>query len=95
MLTHVVLFKLTDRSAENVQATRDRIAAIADKISELRSFEVGVNVIESERAYDIALVATFDSIEGLNAYQTHPAHVEMLSHVRAGFASVVAVDYES
>jgi hypothetical protein len=94
MLTHVVLFKLKDRSPENIAATRDRIAAIDGHIPQLRSIQVGVNVVTSDRAYDIALVETFDSVEDMKAYQVNPVHVELLKDVLPRFEASAAVDYE-
>ncbi len=95
MLTHVVLFKLHDRSPENIEATRARIAAIAGHIPELLSIEVGANVVASARAYDIGLVTRFDTVEAMQAYQVHPVHLEMLDEVKARFAEIASVDYQS
>jgi hypothetical protein len=95
MLTHIVLFKLHDRSPENVEATRARIAAIGGKIPQLLSIEVGANVVDSARAYDIGLLTTFDSVEAMQAYQVHPVHVELLADVVPRFAEIASVDYQS
>jgi hypothetical protein len=95
MLTHIVLFKLKDRSPANVAATRDRIAVLAGQIPELLSIEVGINVVDSPRAYDIALVETFESVEEMHAYQQHPAHLALLAEVMPRFEDFFTVDYES
>lgn len=95
MLTHIVLFRLKDRSPDNVTRTRDRMAAIAGQIPQLRSIHVGVNVVNSPNAYDIALVETFDSPEALKAYQSHPVHLELLRDIMSGFESFASVDYDS
>jgi Stress responsive A/B Barrel Domain len=94
MLTHIVLFKLKDRSPENIASTRERMAAIAGKIPQLRSMQVGVNVVDSEHAYDIALVEMFDSVDALKAYQVHPLHVELWHDVMARFEAFTSVDYQ-
>ncbi|MEO8393187.1 MAG: Dabb family protein [Chloroflexota bacterium] len=95
MLTHVVLFKLKDRSPENIAATRDRIALIADQIPQLRSLSLGFDVIKSDRSYDIALVETFDSVDDMKAYQVHPVHLELLKDVVPRFETTASVDYET
>lgn len=94
MLTHIVLFKLKDRSPENIASTRERMAAISGQIPQLRSMQVGTNVVESQFAYDIALVETFDSLEGLKAYQAHPVHTALMHDVMARFEAFTSVDYE-
>ena len=95
MLTHIVLFKLHDRSTENVRATCDRIEQINGHIPQLRSLEVGANVVESARAYDIALVSTFDSLTAMQEYQVHPVHVALLADVLPRFAEIASVDYQT
>ncbi len=66
------------------------------QIPALRHIEIGVNMVESARAYDIALVTRFDSLAAMKEYQAHPYHVEnIMPHTHAMAESVVAVDYES
>ncbi len=96
MITHIVFFKLSDPSPELIAATRDKLLGMNGKIPVLRHLEVGVDVIRSERSYDLAVVARFDSLADLQAYQVHPLHAgEVVPHIKAVCSSVVAVDYES
>lgn len=96
MLTHLVLFKLKDRSPENIQHLAAILQSMDGQIPLLRYIEVGVNVVESARAYDIALVTRFDSLAALKEYQAHPYHVQnVMPHTHALAESVAAVDYES
>jgi hypothetical protein len=96
MITHIVLFKLTEPSAENLTVTRNKLLSMDGKIDLLRSLDVGVDVIRSERSYDIALTTRFDSLEDLQAYQIHPYHAgEVVPHMKAVCSSIVAVDYEN
>ncbi len=93
MLTHIVLFKLKDRAV--IDTARERLAALEGRINSLRSLEVGVDVVRGERSFDIALVATFDDRAGLEAYRTHPLHVEAADYIKAESEAVVSVDYDS
>jgi hypothetical protein len=96
MISHIVLFKLADPTAENLAATRDKLLGMDGKIDLLRHLEVGVDVVRSERSYDIALTTRFDSLEDLQAYQIHPYHAGVvIPHMKAVCSSIVAVDYES
>jgi hypothetical protein len=96
MITHIVLFKLSDPTIENVTATRNKLLSMDGKIDLLRYLEVGVDVIRSERSYDIALTTRFDSLEDLQAYQVHPVHAgEVVPHMKSVCSSIVAVDYEN
>ena len=96
MITHIVLFKLADPAPENLAATRNKLLSMDGKIDLLRHLEAGIDVIRSERSYDIALTTRFDTIEDLQAYQVHPYHAgEVIPHMKAVCSSIVAVDYES
>lgn len=96
MITHIVLFKLTDPAPENLAATRNKLLSMDGKIDLLRHLEAGIDVIRSERSYDIALTTRFDTVEDLQAYQVHPYHAgEVIPHMKAVCSSIVAVDYES
>jgi len=65
------------------------------KISQLRFLEVGVDVLHSERSYDLALVTKFDSLEDMKTYQANPVHIEVSKYITSIRESAVAVDYES
>ena len=72
------------------------LLSMQGKINLLNYLEVGVDVIRSERSYDLALVTRFSSLEDLQAYQVHPYHADVvLPFMRGCSASVVAVDYLS
>ena len=94
MITHVVLFKLVDRSQENIEKARAVLASLAGKIPQLRHLEVGADVLRTDRSFDLALVARFDSLEDLNTYQIHPVHQEVIKYMLSVRESAVAVDYE-
>ena len=96
MITHIVFFKLSEPTPEKIAGTREKLLSMRGKIPELRHLEVGIDVIRSERSYDLALVTRFDSLADLQAYQVHPWHAgEVLPHMKSVCSSIVAVDYES
>ncbi len=95
MITHVVMFKLEDGSEANIQRAVEKIRALEGKVPSLRSLEVGKNVVPSARAFDLALIARFDDLAGLQAYQVHPEHVPVLDYMRAVTERQTAVDFES
>ena len=95
MITHVVLFKLKDKSQESVGKARDVLLGMRGKITSLRHLEVGMDILHSERSYDIALITRFDSMENLKAYQVHPIHLEVAKYINSVKETSIAVDYES
>lgn len=96
MITHIVLFKLKERTEEGVEAARAKLLSMQGKVEMLRHLEVGTDLIHSERSADLALVTKFDSLEDLQAYQVHPYHAnEVAAYMRGICSSVVAADYQS
>ena len=94
MITHIVFFKLKDRSPENIDKAKEVLASLAGKIPQLRHFEVGVDILRTDRSFDLALVAKFDNLEDLNAYQIHHLHQQVVKYMMSVRESAVAVDYE-
>jgi hypothetical protein len=95
MITHIVFFKLKDRSPQSVEKARDVLLGLKGKIPQLLHLDVGKDVLHSERSYDIALVTKFNSLGELEAYQKHPVHVEVAKYMTSVRESAIAVDYES
>ncbi len=95
MITHIVLFKLKDRDPGSVEKARDVLLGMEGRILQLRHLEVGVDVLHSERSYDLALVTKFDSLKDLQDYQAHPVHVEVSKYIMSVRESAISVDYES
>ena len=60
-------------------------------VPELLSCEVGINVVEGN--YDACLVSTFASVEDMEAYKKHPAHVEISAYCKKVRESRVACDF--
>jgi len=95
MVTHIVFFKLAEQTAEKIAAVRDKLLSMEGKIAELRHLEAGIDVIRSERSYDVALITKFDSLADLQSYQVHPCHAgEVVPFMKANCSSIVAVDFE-
>ena len=93
MVTHIVLVKLKD------QADRDetirRLRSLDGNVDVLRSLQVGGDVLRSERSYDVALIATFDSLDDLGTYNTDPFHQEVITYIRGVAERVHTVDFEA
>jgi hypothetical protein len=95
MINHIVLFKLKDASQKSVEKAREVLVGMRGKIPLLRHLEVGMDVLHSERSFDIALMIRFDSMEDLKAYQIHPIHLEVAKYINSVKEASIAVDYES
>jgi hypothetical protein len=93
------MFKLLDtpdakQKENNKLEVKKRLEGLPSKIGVIRTMEVGINVKESARAFDIVLVSTFDNLEDLETYRVHPAHQEFVDYISQIREKVASVDYE-
>lgn len=95
MITHIVFFKLVDQSKENIEKTQNVLLGMEGKIPVLRHLEVGIDVVRSERSYDLALITKFDSLDDLQSYQIHPVHQEIIKFINSVKDTSISIDYES
>lgn len=96
MVTHIVMFKFKpDIPAGTAEDLRQRLLALQPAIDVICKWEVGLNVGESSRPYDLVVYSTFDSMEDLAAFRKHPTHVEVASYVRGFVETSGTVDYVS
>ncbi len=96
MLTHVVLFKLKDRSAASIERTKQVLMNMENKIPVLKHLEVGTDMLHLDRSYDLALIAKFDQASDLQSYDDHPLHLEVKAHMKQVLdGSSICVDFES
>ena len=93
MLTHVVLFRFADLAV--AAECRDRMLAMKGRIPPLLDIEVGVDIVRSDRSFDLALITRHEDLDGMQAYQVHPVHQELLRWVKPRVKQAVAVDFVS
>lgn len=93
MLKHIVLYKLKDNSDAQKQKLKDTFFSMRGKIPQLKALYAGHNIIESQRAFDFALVCEFDTVEDLDIYLDHPIHQEVRKYVRSVISTSHSVDF--
>ena len=100
MVKHIVIWKLK-ASAEgaskeqNAAKIKTTIEALKTKIPQIKHIEVGVNIVPSDAAYDVALYSEFASVQDLDIYQKHPEHVAAAGFVKKVVDGRVVVDYNA
>ena len=81
MFTHIVLFKLKEATTENVEFVKNTLLLMEGNIKELKNLEVGVDVIKSDRSFDVGIITRFDSKEDYLVYDVDEFHVEKVKKV--------------
>lgn len=88
MFTHIVLFKLKEPTIENIQFVEKTLLSMKGNIKKLKELEVGVDIIRSDRSYDIGIITRFDSQEDYLAYDVDEFHVEKVKKVIGSYLEV-------
>jgi hypothetical protein len=94
MVKHIVMFKLSEKTTENLDSVVKALRGMEGKIEVLRFIEVGINFSDSDRSYDVVLTTHFDDKEGLDIYATHENHVPVAKLMRSLCSHSVVADYE-
>ena len=93
MIKHIVMFKLSEKTPENMEYAIKSLKSLEGNIETLKAIEIGSDFLESERSYDIVLTAQFDNQEDLKIYAQHENHLPVVKIMRSACASSVVVDY--
>ena len=92
MLKHVVMWKLNeDKKNENMCLMKEKLEMLVGVVSVIRSLQVGFN--ENGGEYDVILITDFDSMEDLQAYDSHPEHQKVREFIKNVVQKRAAVDY--
>jgi hypothetical protein len=89
-----VLFRF---KAETTQSDREAflemLRALPSKISEIRSFEAGFDLVRAPRSFDLALNASYDDLAALERYARHEHHLPVVERSKEICEQVVAADF--
>lgn len=100
MIKHIVMWKLKTSAEgasreQNAKILKTELEALKKKIPLIRHIEVGINLMPSEAAYDIALYSEFANENDLDTYQKHPDHIRIADFVAKIRESRAVVDYKT
>ena len=99
MLKHIVAWKFKE-SAENadkyhnLQKAKALLESLKGKITEIRAFEIGIDVSRGDQSFDLVLYSEFVNREALASYQKHEDHVRVAEFLRKVQLSKGVIDYE-
>ena len=94
MIKHIVMYKLNDPTIENKKALQDKFLSMKGKIDVLLDIESGVDVLLSQRSYDVVLICTFNSLEDMTIYKKSEVHIPVMNYVHSVVKESHSVDFE-
>jgi hypothetical protein len=98
MIRHIVTWKLLadDEQGKAVAASEiaSALTALPGVIPGIVSLTVSRNIAHHDNNHDLVLVADFETLDGLDAYQVHPEHIKAGAVIRPRVVARAAVDFE-
>jgi hypothetical protein len=99
MIHHIIIIKLKpfsgrEEKLEKANEIKTAMETLPGKIKEIKFYEVGLNIIESDRASDIVLISQFDNHEDLHNYLINPFHQAVAKIIKEYSTHITSVDYE-
>ena len=94
MVKHIVMFKLNEKSSENLKTLTSALNGMKGQIEALKFLEVGEDFKNSDRSFDLVLTAHFENRQDLKTYAGHKVHQPVIQLARSLCSQTVVVDYE-
>lgn len=99
MVHHIVLWNLKEELSsrekkEAAAAIKEKLEAVKDQVEGVVSLRVEMDGLPSGNK-DIGLISEFESVEALEAYQKHPAHLQAGAYVGSVTYGRTCLDYVS
>ncbi len=92
MIVHLVMWKF--KSGAPLKEIKSRLEGMKGKIDFVLDLEVGVDILRSERSWDMSLMVKFSTKKELETYGTHPEHLPVAAFIGEWKTAGAAVDYE-
>lgn len=93
MIANTVLLKLQNPD-KNIIEVQSRLLSMKGKIDILLDIQVEKNVRPQEGAYNVLFTTKFASMEDMDAYLVHPAHLEVAKFIGSVLDTLASLCYE-
>ena len=94
MVVSVIMFKLKEKSAENISRITEKLVGMKGKIAQLKDIKVKANLNNSPTGFDAVMIAEYSSMKDFDEYAVHPVHVEVGSFVVSLCEQIASTLYE-
>lgn len=93
MIKHIVAFKL--KNPADAETVKSHLKTLEGAIDVIRAWEVGINIGNSSKPYEVVVYSVFDSLHELDIFRDHPKHVEVKNAIAGYLETSGTIDYES
>lgn len=91
MFHHVVFMKFID--LDNRAEAARRLQGLVDTVPSLRSVQTGVDVLQTDRSWDLCLITRFNDRAGYDTYAVDPTHLEVIGFLKTVISGSATVDW--
>lgn len=100
MFKHIVMWKLNEDTSDqskkdSAELIKSALEQLPSLISEIVSYEIGINLQDGERTFDIVLISEFKNRNDFEIYRTHPEHIKAVEIIRELSQKTHFVDFIS
>ncbi len=102
MFKHIVMWKIKDHvegltKYQSAQKAKRLLEAVAEKVPQVVSLEVGIHIDASDDAFasDLVMISEFANRNDLQAYLDHPEHKKIIPFMKSIRDERRVVDYEA
>lgn len=100
MFKHIVMWKLSEDAPdrpkkESAELIKAALEQLPPRISQIVSYEVGVNLQDGDRTFDVVLLSEFQDENDFEIYRSHPEHIKVVELIRELTQKARFVDFIS
>ena len=87
MFKHIVMWKVNENDSgrtkvDNAEAVKSSLERLPSLIPQIESYEVGINLQDGDRSFDVVLISEFSSQKNFEIYRSNPEHVKVVETIR-------------
>ncbi len=99
MVRHIIMFKFKDVKNEvdktkKLEKMKSAFSPMKSKIDVVQSYEIGINMKNTDFSYDFVITSEYKSWEDLEIYIHHPEHQKAIEICKYIEKEKAVVDYE-
>jgi hypothetical protein len=93
MFKHIVCMDFKADCKDKLKKAQQKFYALEKKLDIIKTCQVGLDELFSDRSYDLILIIDFESREDWVVYNTHPEHVKVKKFIHENREKSVSVDF--
>ena len=94
MIVNEIMLKLKEKTDENITTLQNTLLEMKGNIEQLHDIKVNVNIRSGAAAFDVLVIAKYDSMQKFNEYISYPYHIEVGKYVLDVCEKTASVCYE-